>query len=646
MAKYKPTTSAKGFGAGKSQLLAQLTKAHAQMRRQNWNQAIEILQNLEAKYPQEPDIYISQINLYYEIGDMLHYQYACERLIEIQPNNADATLGLAGSYLANVRPMLALQTFRKFVETWPQHKKVENVRETIREMESKTTEIITDLGLTGPDAAEIATLHEKAGGLLEINKYLEARKIEEKILEMRPDFVPALNNISQTYWMEGNLKKSIETCQKVLQINPQNYHALSNLSRYLLLSGNIEQARQEAEKLKAVESDLIDIWVKKAEAFSFLGDEESVLEAYNSAEKAGLLEGRMSSPLLYHLAGCAELRKGNQDQARKIWQKALEIDPNFYLTRTNLNDLNQPVSQRHSPWPFPLANWISQSSVDDLVKAVQQGFKGQDEEAAQTTTQEYLKQHPEIEKLVPILLDRGDPSAREFALQLAKMARTPEMLEALKTFAFGQRGPDEKRHEAALTLKKEGFLEKNNVKMWLKGEWTEILLFGFEITDEPTSVYPPNVLKILGEANKALKERQPEKGEKLLQKCLEILPDEPSLLNNLAGAWEQQGRHEESDNLLQQIHAKHPDYVFACIAIARKYVDQGDIEKAENLITPFLSRQKFHTSEFAALCNVQIAISMAKKDTQGAKNWLQMWENTYPEHPGFAYWKKRLKDED
>ncbi|MCT7952359.1 tetratricopeptide repeat protein [Ancylothrix sp. C2] len=645
MAKFKPTTSAKGFGSSKGQLIAELTKAHAQMRRQNWDQAIEILQNLETKYPQEPDVYISQINLYYEIGDMLHYQYACERLIEIQPNNADATLGLAGAYMTNVRPMLALQTFRRFVETWPQHKKAEEVRETIRELETKTTEIITDLGLTGPDAIEIATLHEKAHGFLELNKYLEAREIEQKILEMCPDFVQAINNISQTYWMEGNLQKAIESCQKVLQINPQNYHALSNISRYLILSGNIEQAKQEAEKLKAVESEIIDIWVKKAEAFSFLGDDDSVLEAYSNAEKAGLLEGQISAPLLYHLAGCAQLRKGNQDQARKIWQKALEIDPNFYLTRVNLNDLNQPVSQRHSPWPFPLANWISQSTIDDLVKAVNEGFKGQDEEAAQKTTQEYLKQHPEIEKLIPILLDRGDPSAREFALQLAKMARTPEMLEALKTFAFGQRGPDEKRHEAAMVLKKTGFLDTHKVEMWLKGEWTEIILVGFEITDEPTVTYSPKVLNMLGKANQALKQRQPLEAEKLLKKCLEIEPENPSLLNNLARAWEQQGRKQEAKNLIQEIYEKHPDYVFACTAIAGNYIEEGEIEAAEKLITPLLSRQKFHASEFAALCNVQVEIAMAKKSPQTAKTWLQMWENSYPEHPGLAYWKKRLNNE-
>lgn len=645
MPRSKPTTSAKGFGADKSQLLAQLAKAHAQMRRQNWDQAIEILQNLETKYPQEPDVYISQINLYYEIGDMLHYQYACERLIEIQPNNADATLGLAGAYMANVRPMLALQTFRRFIEIWPQHKRTQNVQETIEKLETTTREIITNLGLTGPDAMKIATLHEKAGGLLELNKYLEAREIEHKILEMCPDFVQAINNISQTYWMEGNLEKAIETCQQVLQIKPQNYHALSNISRFLLLNGNIEQAKKEAKNLKNVESKIIDIWTKKAETFSFLGDDDSVLEAYRNAEKVELLEGQISPPLLYHLAGCAELRKGNQDQARKLWQKALERDPNFYLTRANLDDLNHPVSQRHSPWPFPLANWISKPSVDDLVKAVNEGFKDQDQESAQKTTQEYLKQHPEIEKLVPILLDRGDPSAREFALQLAKMAKTPEMLEALKTFAFSQRGPDEKRHEAAMFLKQRGFLETDKVKMWLKGEWTEIILVGFEITDEPTATHSPEVLKMLAQANQALKQKLPEKAEKLLKQCLAIEPENPSLLNNLARAWEQQGRKQEAKELIQEIYKKHPDYVFACTAIAGNYIKEGDIETAEKLIAPLLGKPKFHTSEFAALCNVQIEIAMAKKDPQAAKNWLQMWENTYPEHPGFAYWKKRLKDE-
>lgn len=646
MAKYKQANSAKGFGSSKGQFIAELTKAHAQIRRKNWHQAIEILKELETKYPQEPDVYSTLINVFYEINDTLNYEDTCERLIKIQPNNPDAKLGLAGAYLSNIRPMLALQTFREFLKTWPEHKKAENVRKTITDLESKTTEIITDLGLTGPNAIEIATSHEKAYSLLEKNQYLEAREIEQQILAKQPDFVPALNNISQTYWMEGNIKKAIETCQQVLEINPQNYHALSNITRYLVLAGNIEAATKEAGKLKTLESEAIDIWVKKAEAFSFLGDDDSVLETYRDAEKAGALEGRTTAPLLYHLVGCAEMRKGNQAHTRKLWQKALEIDPNFYLTQNNLNDLNQPISQRHSPWPFPLANWISQPTIDDLLQAMQEGVESDNEEAAKKITQEYLKQHPEMEKLIPILLDRGDPSARKFALELAKMARTPEMLEALKTFAFGQRGPDKERHEAATILKQEGLLTSNTVKMWIKGEWTEVILFGFEITNEPTVPYPPKVSKMLREANQALKQQQPQKAEKLLKQCLAIEPEDPSLLNNLAGAWNQQGRKEEANKLITEIHKKHPDYIFAALRIAGNYIEEGEIEKAENLITPILSRQTFHTSEFAALCNTQIELSIAKKQPQIAKSWLQMWENTYPEHPGFIYWKKRLNNQE
>ncbi|MBW4682429.1 MAG: tetratricopeptide repeat protein [Microcoleus vaginatus WJT46-NPBG5] len=644
MAKKKrvPNTG-KGFGAGTQQLMAGLVKAESLIRRKNWLQALEILQALEDRYPNEPDVLISQVNLYLEIGDIQHYQHTCERLLKIDPNNANATLGLAGSYLANFRPMLAIRTFRRFVERWPNDRRIADVNQTIAELEPKITEMVAEMGLTGEEAIELATLHEQAQCCLELGKYLECRQLEEQILERRPDFTSALNNISQAYVMEGQIEPAITTSQRVLEIDPKNYHALSNLSRYLCLSGRLDEAKQQAEQLKSIESDAADIWVKKAEAFSFLGDDQSVLDAFVGAEKTGSLETAVSSPFLYHLAAVAHLRQGNQDRARQYWQQALKINAGFGLAQSNLNDLNQPVSQRHCPWPFPLANWVSQHAVNELLEQVRSGFREDDEEAATQTTQRYLQHHPEMVSLVPMLLDRGDPPGREFALRLAKMAKTPEMLEALKDFALSDRGPDESRHEASTVVSSAGLLSAAEpVRMWMRGKWQEVLLFGFEIDDEPVGTHDPQVMKWLAAAIAALKQQNPDEAERLLQQCLEIEPDDPSLLNNLATAYEQQKRKKEAYTLRHQIHERYPDYLFARLSIASQHLATGEIEAAEELLKPLLSRQRFHVSEFAAFCTVQMELSVAKGSPEAARSWLAMFEQTYPDHPAINSWKQRL----
>jgi hypothetical protein len=113
--------------------------------------------------------------------------------------------------------------------------------------------------------------------------------------------------------------------------------------------------------------------------------------------------------------------------------------------------------------------------------------QGKDEEAMSKAARRYLREHPEIAPLVPLLLDRGDPTARELALHVALAARTPELLAALWDFALGQRGPDAMRNRAAQAASEAGLLPAGPVRLWLDGKWREVLLMGFLLHGERLS---------------------------------------------------------------------------------------------------------------------------------------------------------------
>jgi hypothetical protein len=84
--------------------------------------------------------------------------------------------------------------------------------------------------------------------------------------------------------------------------------------------------------------------------------------------------------------------------------------------------------------------------------------------------------NPVVATVVPALLDRGDPVAREFALNFATNDGTPPMLAALKDFAFSDRGPDALRHKALMTLKEESVVDAGPHRFYSRGDWTEIKL--------------------------------------------------------------------------------------------------------------------------------------------------------------------------
>src|SRR5262249_30051863 len=144
------------------------------------------------------------------------------------------------------------------------------------------------------------------------------------------------------------------TARKVLAFDPENLQATANLTRFLFLSGEREEAALLAAKLKAMPAKDLDMWVKKAETFSYLGDDAAVLEAFQGAEKAELLDPAFTNPLLYHLAAAASYHLGNQAQAKKYWQEALKLSPGFDLAVENLQDLRSSVGERHGVWAFSM----------------------------------------------------------------------------------------------------------------------------------------------------------------------------------------------------------------------------------------------------------------------------------------------------
>jgi Flp pilus assembly protein TadD len=502
--------------------------------------------------------------------------------------------------------------------------------------------IQADMGLIGKDGLELMALHEEVQSLLEQGRLARARNVAEQLLRRRPEFAPALNNISQTYFIEGKTEQAIATAQQVLSFDPDNHHALSNLTRYLCLSGRLDEAREWAGQLKAVQSEAMGVWVKKAEALSYLGDDQGMLDVFAGAGQAGYLKSSLVDPLLYHLAAVATMRLGDEKQARRYWKQALKLPSGLDLARDNLADLRRPVDQRHAPWAFDLSSWVSPQALEDLVAHLERGNRRKSDAAITRASRHYLERHPEITGLVPLLLDRGDPGGREFALRVALMAETPEMLDALRDFALSQRGPDSMRNEAARAASEAGLLPAGPVRLWLQGKWREILLLSFELHDEILAKHSQRVEQWLTEATLALQQGKADRAERLLQQALEIDPEAPDLLNNLAAAYDLQGRVQEAETLVRQIHERFPDYVFARTGLARIHLSRGEIEQSEDLLEPLFSRQRLHFYEFGAFCDVQVQILVAKGELEGARSWLDMWATADPENPTIAGWRRRL----
>jgi tetratricopeptide (TPR) repeat protein len=606
-------------------------------------EAFDELQELAQRYPGEPEVWIRLFNTAADLKDDRALLMAARRLVRLRPRDPDIVLGLAGAHMSNIFPALALQTLRDFLARWPDHPKAADARKTIAEMESRMQAEWEDI-LPPDRAEELAVLHEQAQVELNEGHYAETRRLAEQVLTVVPQFPAPLNNISLSYFLEGQLDEAVATARRVLEIAPDNFHALSNLVHYLCLLGQFDEARSLADRLKSVQSSRVDVWSKKAEALSFLGNDEGVLDVFRQAEQVGMLERSFADPFLIHLAATATARIGKASEARNLWGRALKVSPGFSIAQENLDDLNRPMGERSGPWALPLNSWLPRSYVEELERLLKPATRQKKGKAVEQAARQFLQRHPEMNSLVSVLMTRGDPEGRQFALHLARIAETPEMLAALEEFALGQAGPDKLRIEAAQTLAEAGRLPRGKpVKMWSNGKQTEMLLMACEITTGPQGRLPNPAQKLLEQAIYALRDGDPDKAEPLLRQALAQLPDHPSLLNNLAAVYSMRGDNEQAEAVTRQIVERNPDYLFGRCSMAQLATLKGNYDEADEWLEPVMGQPKLHITEFSAICQARVRLELARGRRDSAKSWLNFWAGVEPDHPDIEYWREKTE---
>ncbi len=648
--KTSGSSQRKGFGSpvqSSTAPISQLRRADALVQQEKWSAASTLLTALHQAHPQDPEVLVMLVNACVEMGDRGGYGRACGKLVQISPKNADAAYALVGAYIANGHPALALAALRRATEKFPDHEKATNASPTIAELEVGVNKMLAEMGLSGEDGMKVALLHEQGQVYLTQGDLAEAQQAEEEALQLRPDLVSVRNNLSLIHWQQGNLDSAIATAQQVLDQEPDNIHALSNLIHFHCLKGDLDQMGPLGDRLKTSQGKAWDGWTKKAEGLSYLRNDAGVLDIFEQAQAAGEADADRASLLFLHLVAVAMARSGRSMEARQIWQKLLKRSPNYDLARDNLQDINQPAARRHGAWPFLMSNWLDANLVSDLQHLFHSTNRTQDESQITQALEVYLAEHPSIIKILPTVLERGDPAAQELMLHLATWIKTPEMLAALQAFALGQWGTDEMRHRAALKVVEAGLLPREKVRLWINGSWREIQLLTYEFHDEPSVIHTSPVEKLLRQAITFLKKNSlptAKRAEALLEQAIQAEPDAPDLRNNLANAYMQQGRKEEAITLLQQVADQHSDYVFAKVSLARLHLARNEVAPAEALLQPMLSRQRFSFTEFGEFSDGYLFLLMTQKNLDGAEAWLRMWESVDPNHPKLRQWQTRMSD--
>jgi Tfp pilus assembly protein PilF len=177
----------------------------------------------------------------------------------------------------------------------------------------------------GPSGNEILGWIQQGNTLLQEKKYAEARAQYEKALaQVQPANQPAiLRGVATTYYEENNVDQAVATLKKALEIKPDDTQIVQLLVNWLVAANREEEAKTYMARLPQGTSvdpnSLLNLGIK-AYNDKKLDDAWGYFDRV-VREHADLAEG-------YYYRGLVELAQNKTAEAKKDFQKLLEIAPN------------------------------------------------------------------------------------------------------------------------------------------------------------------------------------------------------------------------------------------------------------------------------------------------------------------------------
>lgn len=607
---------------------------------------------MDRQHPGSKPVLSALLDVSEALQDWRTYAYYGEQLLPLERGEEQAATlnNLAYAHMQLFYPAMAWYFAKQVITKHPKFEHLYRVQSMLEELEPRILNeavSLDDAAVSPDEKLDLMVQHDRVRFYTESGHPEAAIPVAKAILAQAPNTIPILNNLSLSQFMTGDIAQATATAERVLAQDPGNFHALGNLVRYSVLTAQFDQAREYARLLEQVSSDKPDLETKQAEAFAFLGEDEKVQAVYEQATA----KGSDRNPLLIHLAAAATYRLGDEKSAWRLWQKAVKQMPSFDMAQESLAEKRLLAGERNVPWYWPFSYWFPQDIGQLLEKHLGRNVQHKSARAVEQGMIAILAERPYLPQLFPHMLEFGDRTAREFVLHFIRMVKTPELLQVLYDFARSPHGSDDLRMEAIQFISQnypEMLPENKEVPMWIGGQQSDMFMMGFEITDEPEPVegMAEEILQIHEGATNLILDDQYEEAEEMLKEVVAAAPNFHSAYNQLAMVYELQGRHQEARALVEETHTRFPDYLFARVALARMLTQEKRLEEARELLKPVLMLPKLHISEFRALARAEIDLALAGNQAEGARAWLEMWQQIEEDNPELLQWQMRIDGPD
>ena len=231
------------------------------------------------------------------------------------------------------------ELLRREKNFWPAHLEMGRLFLEKYNQRDATREFNAALAIN-PSSAEIHTARAE----LALQSYDLERALTsiERVLEISPGFVPALQLKSDALMADFQVKDAIEVLEETRKQNPRNEQTLGRLvAGYLYVDGR-ESADDADSRFGKLAAEVESHNPRCGEFYETLGDTIDLLRKYPAAERF-YAESRRRMPELIAVPGklgMVQMRLGQEAQAKKLLDESFAADPFNVRVKNSLEVLD------------------------------------------------------------------------------------------------------------------------------------------------------------------------------------------------------------------------------------------------------------------------------------------------------------------
>ncbi len=294
--------------------------------------AVAQFEKMIRAYPKAPQILYQLALAYNAAGDTPKAMTTMNTAIAQKPDYAEAILALAQMKIAKGDFGSAIVSLRQLIQQKPKMPEAQLLlADTFRQQGDldEAAKLYRKLEEGFPNNAQTPMLLGMV--LMSQNKRTEARKEFERSLELAPEYLTALEQITDLDLMEGHFPTALQRVQRMMDKNPKAPEPSLLVAKIYLAQNNVPQAVATLQKTIEAHPDFILASFTLAQVYKDSNQTNKALDTLH-----GLLEKHPDQTGSWMLLGLVEDGIGDYKSAREAYEKVLALDSKNSVALNNL----------------------------------------------------------------------------------------------------------------------------------------------------------------------------------------------------------------------------------------------------------------------------------------------------------------------